>query len=100
MEKNTSKQPMTKMVSGFLAATMVIFVWSSWLVVSRAGATSALTIYDLAAMRYGLSGCIALPLVIYYKPWKTLSLVRIFLLSFILGPVYLFAVFGGVLTPT
>ena len=95
MEKNTSKQPMTKMVSGFLAATMVIFVWSSWLVVSRAGATSVLTIYDLAAMRYGLSGCIALPLVIYYKPWKTLSLVRIFLLSFILGPVYLFAVFGG-----
>lgn len=81
--------------TGFFAAIAVIFVWSSWLVVSRAGATSELTIFDMTALRFGISGVIALPIVFYYKPWKTLSILRIFLLSFILGPAYLFAVFGG-----
>ena len=88
-------QPKNILISGFLAAIAVIFVWSSWLVVSRAGATSALTIFDMTALRFGISGVLALPIVFYYKPWKTLSILRILLLSFILGPVYLFAVFGG-----
>ena len=89
------KQSTKTTVMGFLAAIAVIFVWSSWLVVSRAGATSELTIFDMTAFRFGVSGMIALPIVFYYQPWKTSSLLRILLLSFILGPAYLFAVFGG-----
>ena len=69
-------------LSGYLAAIIVIFVWSSWLVASRAGATSTLTIFDLGAMRYGLSGLVALPIVAYYKPWRTISFWRAIWLSF------------------
>ena len=49
--------------TGYIAAGLVVVVWSFWLVISRLGATSTLTIYDLAAMRYGVSGLISLPLV-------------------------------------
>ena len=56
--------------TGYIAAGLVVVVWSFWLVISRLGATSTLTIYDLAAMRYGVSGLISLPFVVWFKPWR------------------------------
>jgi drug/metabolite transporter (DMT)-like permease len=84
-------------VSGFAAAWCIVFVWSFWLIVSRVANQSGLTIYDLAAFRYGLAAVIALPLCLYYKPWRTLRLSQIIVLSFILGPVYILIVFSGFL---
>ncbi|MFT4959958.1 MAG: drug/metabolite transporter (DMT)-like permease [Paracoccaceae bacterium] len=81
--------------TGYAAAWTIVFVWSFWLIVSRVANQSGLTIYDLAAMRYGLASLVALPLCIYYKPWRGLRLKQIALLSFILGPVYILAVFSG-----
>lgn len=83
--------------SGFAAAWCIVIVWSFWLIVSRVANESGLTIYDLAAFRYGLASLIALPLCLYYKPWRTLSLFQIIVLSFILGPVYILIVFSGFL---
>ena len=80
---------------GYLAATAVVFIWSSWLVASRSGALSGLTVYDLAALRYGISGSVALPFVLYFKPWQTMTVLRIAFLSFLLGPIYILIVFGG-----
>ena len=82
-------------LSGVNSAIAVIFVWSTWLVISRAGVQTNLTIFDLAAMRYGVSSIIALPFVLYYKPWKTLAFKQAFALSFLLGPFYAFSVFAG-----
>jgi len=82
-------------LSGYAACFTIIFIWSFWLIVSRIGATSELTIYDLTAMRYGISAIVSLPFVLYFKPWKTLSLIRILSLSFLLGPVYILTVFSG-----
>lgn len=84
-------------VTGFAAAWSIVFVWSFWLIVSRVAQGSGLTVYDLAAMRYGLASVIALPLCLYYKPWRGLRLVQIAVLSFILGPVYILAVFSAFL---
>ncbi len=84
-------------VSGYAAAWIIVFVWSFWLIVSRVANQSGLTIYDLAAMRYGLASLIALPLCLYYKPWRGMSLKQIAVLSFILGPIYILFVFGGFL---
>ena len=84
-------------VTGFAAAWSIVFVWSFWLIVSRVAQGSGLTVYDLAAMRYGLALIIALPLCLYYKPWRGLRLVQIAVLSFILGPVYILAVFSAFL---
>ena len=81
--------------SGYLACTMVVCIWAFWLIVSRIGATSTLTIFDLAALRYGISALVALPFVIYFKAWKNLPLQRIVILTFLLGPLYILTVFSG-----
>lgn len=80
---------------GFAAAFAVLLIWSSWLVVSRAGALSPLTVFDLAALRYGVSTVIALPIVLYTKPWLTMSWTRIAVITILLGPLYILLVFGG-----
>ena len=84
-------------LTGYAAAWCIVFVWSFWLIVSRVANQSGLTIYDLAAFRYGLAALIAVPLCLYYKPWRGLHLAQIAVLSFILGPVYILIVFSGFL---
>lgn len=84
-------------VTGYAAAWTIVFVWSFWLIVSRVASDSGLTIYDLAAMRYGLASIVAVPLCLYYKPWRGMRLMQIAVLSFILGPVYILSVFSAFL---
>jgi drug/metabolite transporter (DMT)-like permease len=84
-------------VTGYAAAWTIVLVWSFWLIVSRVANDSGLTVFDLAAMRYGLASLIAVPLCLYYKPWRGLRLKQIAVLSFILGPVYILFVFSGFL---
>ena len=84
-------------LTGFAAAWCIVLVWSFWLIVSRVAEASGLTVYDLAAMRYGLAALVALPLCLYYKPWRGMSLFQMAVLSAILGPVYILIVFSGFL---
>lgn len=91
----TAAAPST--LTGHAAAWTIVFVWSFWLIVSRVAADSGLTIFDLAAMRYGLAALVALPLSLWFKPWRGLGLMQIAVLSFILGPVYILCVFSGFL---
>lgn len=46
---------------GLLAASVVVLCWSGFNIVSRRGGTGVLLPYDLAALRFGVSGLIALP---------------------------------------
>ena len=85
----------TSSASGFAAGLCVVFIWSFWLIVSRIGATSSLTIFDLAAIRYGVSALVSIPFVLYFKPWKDLKKSQIVILTFILGPIYILFVFAG-----
>jgi len=64
-----------------------------WLVVSRVGAQSSLNAFDFAAIRYGVSAIASLPIILYYKPWRNMSLYRIIGLSVLLGPVYILCVY-------
>lgn len=80
---------------GYFCAAAVALIWATWLVVSRSGAQSSLTTFDLAALRYGVSAIFALPLVLYFKPWRSMSVRRIAILTFLLSPVYILFVFGG-----
>ena len=84
----------TSSASGFAAGLCVVFIWSFWLIVSRI-ATSSLTIFDLAAIRYGVSALVSIPFVLYFKPWKDLKKSQIVILTFILGPIYILFVFAG-----
>lgn len=85
--------PRRQLVLGCLAAFSVTLIWATWLVASRTGAKSPLTPFDLAALRYGVSAIVALPIVLYYRPWRTMSVGRIATVSFLLGPQYILAVF-------
>lgn len=87
--------PAPSHLTGYAAAWCIVFVWSFWLIVSRVAQGSGLTIYDLAAFRYGLAAIVALPLCLIYKPWRGLRWGQMALLSFILGPVYILIVFSG-----
>ncbi|WP_169543429.1 DMT family transporter [Sneathiella aquimaris] len=83
----------TKKTLGYLAAFTIVFLWSGWIVTSRFGATSALTIYDITAMRYGISGLIVLPIAFYYKPWRGLTIRRIAAVSLFSGFPYTLVVY-------
>ncbi|HRP65382.1 MAG TPA: DMT family transporter [Thauera sp.] len=53
---------------GLLAALAVVLFWSGFNIVSRFGATATFTPFDIAALRYGVSGAIALPLFLRFVP--------------------------------
>ena len=88
-----STSPTQSSAVGYAAAITITFIWATWLVASRSGAQSSLNIYDLAALRYGVSSIVALPIVLYYKPWQNMSWLRIGVVSFMLGPIYIMTVF-------
>ena len=81
------------MLLGSAAAFAVTLIWATWLVASRTAARSSLTPYDLAALRYGISALVALPVVLYFKPWEKMPTKRIAVVSILLGPQYILAVF-------
>ncbi len=82
-----------KKTLGFIAITMIVFMWSGWIVTSRSGATSPLTIYDIAVLRYGISSLFVAPFMLYFKPWRTLSPRRILITAQLAGIPYILAVF-------
>ena len=80
---------------GFACATTVLFIWSSWIVASRYGVLTNLSILDMIAIRFGVSGLIVIPFIFYYKPWETLTVLRAIVYSVLLGPIYMLFVFSG-----
>lgn len=58
----------TDAVRGLLAALAVVVFWSGFNIVSRFGATASFTPFDIAALRFGVSGAIALPLYLRFVP--------------------------------
>ena len=57
-------------VRGLLAALLVVVFWSGFNLVSRFGATTSFSPFDIAAMRYGVSGTIALPFFLRFVPMR------------------------------
>jgi drug/metabolite transporter (DMT)-like permease len=83
----TTKGPNNPLL-GIAAASIVVCIWSGWLIVTKVGAESTLTVFDIAALRFGLSALLTLPVVIYYKPWRTMPLHRIVVLAVLAGVPY------------
>ncbi|MEE2621815.1 MAG: DMT family transporter [Pseudomonadota bacterium] len=84
-----------KKILGIIAALLVVFIWSFWLIVSRIGVKTQLSIYDLAAIRFGLSSLFILPFIFYFRIWKTISLKKSLITAFSIGPFYALLAFGG-----
>lgn len=82
-------------VTGLAAAIVIVFIWSGWLVATKSGADSPLTIFDIAAMRFGVSATIALPIVLYLKPWQGVPLRRIAALALLAGIPYVLILYAA-----
>jgi drug/metabolite transporter (DMT)-like permease len=52
-------------IRGFAAAGTVVVFWSGFNIVSRLGGRSALTVYDLAALRFGIAAIFLLPVFLH-----------------------------------
>lgn len=66
---------------GLLAGLVVVICWSGFNIVSRFGSKGIFTPFDLAAMRYGVSGLIGLPIFLRYVPmseWPRYMVLTIF----------------------
>ncbi|MEY9178686.1 hypothetical protein ABIG06_000393 [Bradyrhizobium sp. USDA 326] len=69
MQTDTGLTPAAKSnerILGFLSAAGVFCIWSGFLVFSRAGMQSGLTPFDLAALRFMVTGALVLP---FAKAW-------------------------------
>lgn len=53
----TSPRPLL----GWLLGLTVLALWASWVVISRLGVTTALTAWDVTALRFGMAGIVILP---------------------------------------
>jgi drug/metabolite transporter (DMT)-like permease len=54
-----------KIAKGFAAAALVVVFWSGFNIVSRLGGRSELTPFDIAAIRFGVSGILLCPFFVF-----------------------------------
>ncbi|MDX5362958.1 MAG: DMT family transporter [Pseudazoarcus pumilus] len=78
---------------GLLAAGVVVLCWTGFNIVSRAGSTGALTPYDIAALRFGVSGLLALPF--FLRMVRPADYGRYFVLAMVAGVGYSLFAYGG-----
>ena len=94
-----TRAPLSDHTRGLLAAGIVVLCWSGFNIVSRVGSTGALTPYDIAALRFAVSGLLALPFFLRMVPVAEYP--RYFALAMIAGVGYsLLAYSGFVYAPT
>jgi len=80
---------------GIFSAIIIIFIWSGFMVFSRAGVTSNLLAYDVAALRFMVAGAIVLPFC--WKWWPSHLPLKAKLLMASCGPGAVYIIFGGIL---
>jgi drug/metabolite transporter (DMT)-like permease len=89
-----------ELIIGIGCAFAVVVLWSSFLVLSRYGATGVLTPFDLAALRFGVAGIIMLP-VLVRNGFGGLRPGQVAAITLSAGPAFaLFAYGGFTLAPT
>lgn len=89
---------MTKNFKGYAAAALVVVIWSGFNIVSRLGGRSVLTMYDLAALRFGVSALLLFP--VFLRLRFAATPLQLLILSLLGGLTYaLFAYAGFALAP-
>lgn len=84
---------LSEQTKGFIAAGIVVLCWSGFNIVSRLGSKGLFTPFDLAAMRFGVSGVLSLPFFVYYQ--RPSAWPRYFTLSLFGGLGYGLLVYSG-----
>jgi len=80
-------------VKGYAAATLVVCFWSGFNIVSRMGGRSSLTLFDLAAVRFGVSALVLFPFFLRMR--FNATLLQMLGLSAFGGLVYALFLYAG-----
>lgn len=90
-ERSTDRS--AKAWKGYAAAAVVVMIWSGFNIVSRFGGKSALTPFDIVAIRFAVSGIIFLPLFIVRR--RSATLLQLLILAGFGGMIYGLFVYSG-----
>ena len=78
------------LTTGLVAACFILLVWSSFIVLSRAGVLAGFTPYDIAALRFIVAGALTVPFAWWWWP-RHLPL-RVQVLLTLVGPGAIYSV--------
>lgn len=92
-EPPAARSPLSDHTRGLIAAGIVVLCWSGFNIVSRYGSTGALTPFDIAALRFGVSGLLALPFFLRMVPVAEYG--RYFVLAMVAGVGYSLLAYSG-----
>lgn len=81
-------------VVGVAAGITVMLLFAGMLVVSRFGATSSLTVYDMAGLRFGVAGVCTLPIILSMR-WPRLEIWKMLVIAATSGAPFALFLFGG-----
>ncbi|HSY61608.1 MAG TPA: DMT family transporter [Cytophaga sp.] len=87
----------TSLAKAYLAAVIVVCIWSGWITLSRLGVQTALTPYDLTLLRFGTAALITLPFSLRYN-WRSVKWNQILLVALGCGFPYTMLSFIGLKT--
>jgi drug/metabolite transporter (DMT)-like permease len=80
---------------GYFYAALAVLIWSGFVIVSRMGGTSALSTYDIIALRYGTTALVILPfLLMRHRFWHLFERRRM-ALAMSGGLIYALCIFHG-----
>jgi len=71
-----------------------MLLFAGMLVVSRFGATSSLTVYDMAGLRFGIAGLCTLPIILRMR-WPRLEIWKVLVIAATSGAPFALFLFGG-----
>lgn len=83
--------------NAYLAAVIVVFIWSGWITLSRMGVRTSLTPYDITLLRFGTAALLTLPFSVRYD-WKNVKWHRILPVALGCGFPYTMLSFIGLKT--
>lgn len=79
------------------AGALVVLIWSGWITLSRHGVGGSLTIYDMAALRFGTAALVTAPLWPSYD-WRRVRWGRALIIALGCGFPYVLLTFAGLRT--
>jgi drug/metabolite transporter (DMT)-like permease len=85
------------MIKAYIAAVVVVCIWSGWITLSRMGVQTALTPYDITLLRFGTAAILTLPFSLTYD-WKSVKWNQVLLVALGCGFPYTMLSFIGLKT--
>lgn len=90
----SSAPPQPSLAQGYIAALTTVVIWAGFILISRLGGKSALTGWDIVALRLGTAALFLLPFSLKLPPgtWRN---PRLWILTWVGGIIFLAFIYAG-----